>query len=207
MMGPQSEGRPSTDRRPGDTGYNNRGPHRQQSSDDNQDSQSQRTNGYGQADTTKQRFMPPPPATGDPRSPNGSLPQTPVDGRNERSRDRTQELPVRERSRPNGAPSGKPPSALRICKKCGEALTGQFVRALGGTFHLDCFRCRVGKSSPLLTVDADAGFRIAQISSPPSSSLLITRKARVNTHSARLTTFVGLIYCVTNVEGPCVVPI
>lgn len=32
---------------------------------------------------------------------------------------------------------------LRICKKCGEPLTGQFVRALEGTFHLDCFRCRV----------------------------------------------------------------
>ncbi|KAK5092121.1 Rho-type GTPase activating protein Rga1 [Exophiala xenobiotica] len=30
----------------------------------------------------------------------------------------------------------------RTCKKCGEALTGQFVRALGGTFHLDCFKCR-----------------------------------------------------------------
>ena len=159
MMGPQSEGRPSTDRRPGDTGYNNRGPYRQQSSEDNQDTQPQRTNGYGQADTPKQRFMAPPIATGDPRSPNGSLPHTPVEGRNDRSRDRTQELPVRERSRPNGAPGGKPSGALRICKKCGEPLTGQFVRALGGTFHLDCFRCRVGKSSPLLRADADAGFQ------------------------------------------------
>ena len=204
MMGPQSEGRPSTDRRPGDTGYNNGRPYRQQSSDDNQDLQSQRTNGYGQTETTKQRFMAPPPATGDPKSPNGSLPHSPVDGRNERGRDRTQELPVRERSRPNGAPGGKPPGALRICKKCGEALTGQFVRALGGTFHLDCFRCRVGKSS-LLKANADPGFRIAQTSSHPSSSLSITRKVTVNTHYVRLTTFVDLIYCVTNVEGPCVV--
>lgn len=32
---------------------------------------------------------------------------------------------------------------VRICKKCGEQLTGQFVRALDGTFHLDCFRCKV----------------------------------------------------------------
>ena len=207
MMGPQLEGRPSTDRRPGDTGYNNRGPYRQQSSDDNQDLQSQRTNGYGQADTTKQRFMAPPPVAGDPRSPNGSMPYTPVDGRNERSRDRTQDLPVRERSRPNGAPSAKPPGALRICNKCGEALTGQFVRALGGTFHLDCFRCRVGNSSPFSRANADAGFRIAQTLSPPSSSLSITRKVRVNTHSVRLTTFVDLIYCVTNVEGHCAVPI
>ncbi len=207
MMGPQSEGRPSTDRRPGDIGYNNRGAYRQQSSEDNQDLQLQRTNGYGQADTPKQRFMGPPPATGDTRSPNGSLPHTPVDGHNGRSRDRTQDLPVRERSRPNGVPGGKSSGALRICKKCGEALTGQFVRALGGTFHLDCFRCRVGNSSPLLKADADAGFRTVQTLSPPSSSLSIMRKVRVNTHFARLTTFADLIYCVTNVEGPCAVPI
>jgi hypothetical protein len=31
----------------------------------------------------------------------------------------------------------------RVCKKCGLQLTGQFVRALDGTFHLDCFKCRV----------------------------------------------------------------
>ncbi|KAG9255130.1 RhoGAP domain-containing protein [Emericellopsis atlantica] len=30
----------------------------------------------------------------------------------------------------------------RVCKRCGEVLTGQFVRALDGTFHLDCFKCR-----------------------------------------------------------------
>ncbi|PHH69315.1 hypothetical protein CDD80_6833 [Ophiocordyceps camponoti-rufipedis] len=30
----------------------------------------------------------------------------------------------------------------RTCNKCGEPLTGQFVRALDGTFHLDCFKCR-----------------------------------------------------------------
>lgn len=206
MMGPQSEGRPSTDRRPGDTGYNNRGAYRQQSSEDNQDLQPQRTNGYGQADTPKQRYMAPPPATGDSRSPNGSLPHSPVDGRNDRSRDRTQDLPVRERSRPNGAPGGKSSGAPRICKKCGEALTGQFVRALGGTFHLDCFRCRVGRLYPL-KADADAGFRIAQTLSPLNSSLSIMRKVRVSTPSARLTTFVDLIYCVTNVEGLCVAPI
>lgn len=31
----------------------------------------------------------------------------------------------------------------RICAACGEPLTGQFVRALNGTYHLECFRCRV----------------------------------------------------------------
>ena len=54
----------------------------------------------------------------------------------------------RNRSRPrtNRSASGQ----VRICKKCGEPLTGQFVRALDGTFHLDCFKCRVSTSSPLL---------------------------------------------------------
>lgn len=37
---------------------------------------------------------------------------------------------------------------MRICKKCGEPLTGQFVRALDGTFHLDCFKCRVRSLQP-----------------------------------------------------------
>ncbi|KAF2099477.1 RhoGAP-domain-containing protein [Rhizodiscina lignyota] len=37
-------------------------------------------------------------------------------------------------------PSRKP-SGSRICGKCGENLTGQFVRALGDTFHLECFTC------------------------------------------------------------------
>lgn len=30
----------------------------------------------------------------------------------------------------------------RVCNKCGEPLTGQFVRALDGTYHLDCFKCQ-----------------------------------------------------------------
>ena len=38
----------------------------------------------------------------------------------------------------------KPKRSGKICGKCGEGLTGQFVRALGGTFHLECFTCHVG---------------------------------------------------------------
>lgn len=45
----------------------------------------------------------------------------------------------RSRHRSGRSASGQ----MRVCKKCGEALTGQFVRALDGTFHLDCFKCRV----------------------------------------------------------------
>ncbi|KAF4782473.1 RhoGAP domain-containing protein [Colletotrichum scovillei] len=48
-----------------------------------------------------------------------------------------------ERSRSKGRGGGRSASGQqRTCKKCGEPLTGQFVRALDGTFHLDCFKCR-----------------------------------------------------------------
>jgi len=54
----------------------------------------------------------------------------------------------RKRSQGNGSGNSRSRSrtnsrgkSSRTCKKCGEPLTGQFVRALGGTFHLDCFRC------------------------------------------------------------------
>ena len=158
-MSPQSEGRPSIDRRPGDGPYSNRGGYRQQQGLDDSQYQQQngRTNGYGQEDPSRQRLMGPPPGPIDTRSPNGSLPHSPADGRNGRSRDQTQELPVRERSRNDGSTGGGKAShgAPRICKKCGEALTGQFVRALGGTFHLDCFRCRVSPSSLFLEVNTN----------------------------------------------------
>lgn len=38
----------------------------------------------------------------------------------------------------------KPKGRSKICGKCGEGLTGQFVRALGDTYHLECFTCHVG---------------------------------------------------------------
>jgi hypothetical protein len=50
----------------------------------------------------------------------------------------------RSRNRSGRSASGQ----VRMCKKCGEQLTGQFVRALDGTFHLDCFKCRVSSISP-----------------------------------------------------------
>lgn len=37
----------------------------------------------------------------------------------------------------------KPRGRNKICGKCGEGLTGQFVRALGDTYHLECFTCHV----------------------------------------------------------------
>jgi len=58
------------------------------------------------------------------------------DSRVGRKRSQEKDGKGRSRSRTN---SNK---GHRTCKKCGDALTGQFVRALGGTFHLDCFKCR-----------------------------------------------------------------
>lgn len=66
----------------------------------------------------------------------------------ERDRDRDRDLGMdsrrsgeRNRSRQRNGRSAS--GQVRLCKKCGEPLTGQFVRALDGTFHLDCFKCRV----------------------------------------------------------------
>jgi hypothetical protein len=50
----------------------------------------------------------------------------------------------RDRSRPHARSHTKSPgSSPRVCKKCGETLTGQFVRALLSTYHLECFKCDV----------------------------------------------------------------
>ncbi|KJX95929.1 rho-GTPase-activating protein [Zymoseptoria brevis] len=37
--------------------------------------------------------------------------------------------------------SRRPSGQQRICGKCQQHLTGQFVRALGDTYHLECFTC------------------------------------------------------------------
>ena len=38
-------------------------------------------------------------------------------------------------------PREKSRGRSKVCGKCGEPLTGQFVRALGDTYHLECFTC------------------------------------------------------------------
>jgi serine/threonine protein kinase len=43
---------------------------------------------------------------------------------------------------PYSAPE-KPAGKKRICARCHEPMAGQFVRALGGTYHLECFTCTV----------------------------------------------------------------
>ncbi|KAK5131758.1 hypothetical protein LTR08_000589 [Meristemomyces frigidus] len=51
--------------------------------------------------------------------------------------DATPEPNPRERTRANG----RRPSGQRTCGKCQQHLAGQFVRALGDTYHLECFTC------------------------------------------------------------------
>ncbi|KAL4806323.1 hypothetical protein BDV18DRAFT_125946 [Aspergillus unguis] len=66
-----------------------------------------------------------------------------------------------ERPRPNGRSHAKSPgSTSRVCKKCGEPLTGQFVRALLATYHLECFKCEdCGQivASKFFPIDAEDG--------------------------------------------------
>ena len=54
--------------------------------------------------------------------------------------DKDQLAAPRDKSKSSGS---RRPSGSRMCGKCGESLTGQFVRALGDTYHLECFTCHV----------------------------------------------------------------
>ena len=67
---------------------------------------------------------------------------SPVGERKGQDPDSSVDLAIRKKPRTDGG-AGTKTATSRKCKKCGESLTGQFVRALGGTFHLDCFKCRV----------------------------------------------------------------
>lgn len=51
----------------------------------------------------------------------------------------------------------------QLCAKCNQPMTGQFVRALGTVFHLDCFRCQV--SLPLFLLFPTCFSSLSSISS------------------------------------------
>jgi hypothetical protein len=53
------------------------------------------------------------------------------------------DVPPRSSMDPDAQAATKPKRSGKICGKCGEGLTGQFVRALGDTYHLECFTCHV----------------------------------------------------------------
>ena len=132
----------SIDRLAGDEGYGFHGNNRQQ----NQYSPSH-TSGLDQVSRSRQMSVGE--GAHDNIATNGSSPAGKADAQN--GSEKTQTLPYRDRSRTraNGGANLKTSnSTLRVCKKCGETLTGQFVRALGGTFHLECFKCRVRHCAP-----------------------------------------------------------
>ncbi len=143
-MSTQPEGRPSTERWRADSSYNSRGPYRQQQHDANNQNHHNTNNGHNASGVPRTRFAGPGP--GDEQLSNGNLSDSSAGGRHGRDQDRgvTQKLPIRERSRTNGNQGPK-----RICGKCGEPLLGQFVRAMGGMFHLECFMCRVSHTECL----------------------------------------------------------
>jgi hypothetical protein len=126
-MGPQSEGGPSGEGRSyGGQPYTDDGRRYQADRDIGmEDQRLARPNG---AFASENRLA---------ASPSGS-----ASGR-ERERDGDSQKTSGERNRSRTRNGRTASGQLRMCKKCGEPLTGQFVRALGGTFHLDCFRCRV----------------------------------------------------------------
>jgi hypothetical protein len=53
------------------------------------------------------------------------------------------DYPARSSTDPDGQNPPPKKRSGKICGKCGEGLTGQFVRALGDTYHLECFTCHV----------------------------------------------------------------
>ncbi|KAL8968932.1 MAG: hypothetical protein Q9197_004609 [Variospora fuerteventurae] len=138
-----------------DPSYSNRGPHRQQPFDAKDQDTHSTNKSYNAVGSPQNRYAGP--AVGDEQLSNGNLSDSSVGGRHGRDRDRstTQNMPIRERSRTNGNPGPK-----RVCGRCGEPLLGQFVRAMGGMFHLECFMCRdCGQivASKFFPVDAEDG--------------------------------------------------
>ncbi|WFC97008.1 Rho-type GTPase activating protein Rga1 [Malassezia brasiliensis] len=61
------------------------------------------------------------------------------DGEVQRRALRRAPVPARERRRSEDDTTQ--PRRDQVCAACARPMTGQFVRALGGVYHLDCFRC------------------------------------------------------------------
>ena len=133
------------------------------------------------------------------KTPNENLPTSPVNGRSTRDQEFTRDMAVREKSRNNSGSEGRKPQ--RLCKKCGEALTGQFVRALDGTFHLDCFRCKVRQYSGAYLPHTNCSlYRIVIKLSRQSSFQLMMRMVPVNIHFVKRITFAAWICYASTVE-------
>ncbi|KAM0787658.1 hypothetical protein ACM66B_003722 [Microbotryomycetes sp. NB124-2] len=87
--------------------------------------------------------------------------------RSDRERDRDRDRAARDRDRPppsskrrEGRSSEPSSRSAQTCAKCREPMVGQFVRALGAVYHLDCFKCQdCGKvvASKFFPIDAGDG--------------------------------------------------
>ena len=135
-MGSQADPRGFVDSRPGGNFSNTRDLPPQDMVSANQ---SQYPGGYDYDEDQRQRFLGSIP--GDAKLSQASLQST--DGsRGARDLEGMKDLNIRDNPRTNGGGGGKS-SSQRICYACQKPLTGQFVRALETTFHLECFKCRV----------------------------------------------------------------
>lgn len=135
-MGPQPEGGPSFDMaaRPGGEGRNYGG---QQQPEDNRR--------YQDRDVPQDQLLPRPNGGFASENRTAGSPSGSASGRErDWAPDQHKQSDERSRSRTRNGRNASGQNS-RQCNKCGENLTGQFVRALGGTFHLDCFRCQVCK--------------------------------------------------------------
>ncbi|KAF9735911.1 hypothetical protein PMIN06_012820 [Paraphaeosphaeria minitans] len=87
-----------------------------------------RMNGLQRQPTNPHDMQSSPPQSMSPHKGHGPPTRSLTDPTNQ---DAQQQDPARE----------KPRGRSKVCGKCGEGLTGQFVRALGDTYHLECFTC------------------------------------------------------------------
>jgi ribosomal protein L32 len=148
-MGPQPENRPlmNTHTRVGESNYNPRDALQQNPTENpNHNAPVTPGGGFDGLNTQRTRFQAPLQEEG--RMPNGDLASSPSgapsgNDQNDGSprRQDTDDLAVR--GGPGQSSSGPADRSHRICKKCGDPLPRQFVRGLGGTFHLECFYCQV----------------------------------------------------------------
>ena len=74
------------------------------------------------------------------RQRNGSMEPSASQATSERQLDSLSDADPRQRAK---GKDRRPSNQQRICGKCQKHLTGQFVRALGDTYHLECFTCHV----------------------------------------------------------------
>jgi len=82
----------------------------------------------------------------------------------------------------------------RVCGKCGQPLLGQFVRALGDTYHLECFTCTVSDRQSRRSATTNQHDRTAARLLLPNSSRYPNNR-QTNTLSARPITSEDLTCC------------